>query len=59
MPVIQKQFDQAVWEVVAGIPAGQVMAYGEVARVAGYPRHARMVSQAMARCPDALPGIGW
>jgi methylated-DNA-protein-cysteine methyltransferase-like protein len=31
------------------------MAYGEVARAAGYPRHARMVSKAMSRSPDALP----
>lgn len=31
------------------------MAYGEVARAAGYPRHARMVSKAMARSAEPLP----
>lgn len=31
------------------------MAYGEVARAAGYPRHARMVSKAMSRSPTPLP----
>lgn len=31
------------------------MAYGEVARAAGFPRHARMVSKAMGRSPKSLP----
>ncbi len=31
------------------------MSYGEVARVAGYPRHARMVSKAMSRSDEPLP----
>ena len=51
----QAKFDPLIWEAVANIPAGQVMAYGEIARVAGYPRYSRMVSAAMGRCPDPLP----
>lgn len=31
------------------------MGYGEVARAAGYPRHARMVSKAMSRSDKPLP----
>jgi len=31
------------------------MSYGEVARAAGYPRHARMVSKAMSRSAEPLP----
>jgi len=31
------------------------MSYGTVARVSGFPRHARMVSQAMARSEYSLP----
>lgn len=31
------------------------MSYGEVARAAGYPRHARMVSKAMGRSAEPLP----
>ena len=31
------------------------MSYGQVARLAGYPRHARMVSKAMSRSTEALP----
>lgn len=55
MPYIQNQFDQAIWKIVSKIPVGQVMGYGEVARAAGFPRHARMVSKAMSRSPTPLP----
>ncbi len=51
----QNKFDKAIWKAVAQIGAGRVMAYGEVARAAGYPRHARMVSKAMGRSPEPLP----
>ncbi len=48
-------FDKAIWKTVSRIASGQVMAYGEVARAAGYPRHARMVSNAMSRSAESLP----
>lgn len=31
------------------------MSYGEIARAAGFPRHARMVSKAMSRSSTPLP----
>ena len=31
------------------------MSYGQVARLAGHPRHARMVSKAMSRSTGPLP----
>ena len=49
------KFDHRVWQVVAAIPAGRVMGYGEVARAAGFPRYSRMVSAAMGRSPEPLP----
>ncbi|MDH5178157.1 MAG: MGMT family protein [Gammaproteobacteria bacterium] len=55
MSAFQDKFDQAVWRVVAGIVPGTVMGYGEVARAAGFPRHARMVSRAMGRSAAPLP----
>ena len=55
MTYSQKDFDKAIWHVVSQIKKGRVMAYGEVARMAGYPRHARMVSKSMARSPKVLP----
>jgi methylated-DNA-protein-cysteine methyltransferase-like protein len=49
------KFDMAIWKVVSSIASGRVMGYGEVARAAGYPRHARMVSKAMGRSAEPLP----
>jgi methylated-DNA-protein-cysteine methyltransferase-like protein len=49
------EFDKAIWKTVSSIKRGRVMSYGQVARIAGYPRHARMVSKAMSRSADSLP----
>jgi len=43
-----------VWKVVAEIPPGHVLTYGEVARLAGMPRAARRVSQALRRAPRRM-----
>ena len=42
----------AFYEVVRRIPAGSVSTYGQVARLAGMPRSARLVGYAMASCQD-------
>ena len=55
MTAFQLKFDQAIWDTVSSIKPGRVMSYGQVARIAGFPRHARMVSKAMSRSPNALP----
>ncbi|HKJ50757.1 MAG TPA: MGMT family protein [Gammaproteobacteria bacterium] len=55
MSGFQEKFDRHVWEVVAAIPPGRVMGYGEVARAAGFPRYSRMVGASMGRSPDPLP----
>ena len=55
MAFSQNKFDTEIWKVVSSISRGRVMGYGEVARSAGYPRHARMVSKAMSRSSDPLP----
>jgi methylated-DNA-protein-cysteine methyltransferase-like protein len=49
------EFDKAVWKTVSSIKSGQVMSYGQVARLAGYPGRARMVSKAMGRSAYPLP----
>ena len=51
----QHKFDKAIWAVVSRIAVGQVMGYGEVACVAGFPGRARMVSKAMSRSNTPLP----
>jgi methylated-DNA-protein-cysteine methyltransferase-like protein len=55
MAFSQARFDKAVWDIVSHIAPGQVMSYGEVARAAGFPRHARMVGKALHRSATALP----
>jgi methylated-DNA-protein-cysteine methyltransferase-like protein len=43
-----------VWQVVADIPPGHVLTYGEVARLSGMPRYARRVGQAMRWAPRSM-----
>ena len=38
---------EAIWKVVRTIPRGKVASYGQVARLAGYPKNARMVGPAL------------
>lgn len=53
MPVLEHY--RRIYAVVAAIPAGTVMSYGEVARRAGLGRSARLVGRALAECPSHLP----
>lgn len=46
-------FTQRVYEIVAGIPAGKVATYGQVAALAGSPGAARAVGNAMKHNPDS------
>ncbi|WP_300286732.1 MGMT family protein [uncultured Alistipes sp.] len=51
-----KEFERAVYDVVAAVPPGRVTSYGAIARALGYPLHARLVGRAMGRCDDpAVP----
>lgn len=44
-----------IWQTVAAIPAGQVSTYGDIARLCGYPRHARFVGTTLKQLPaDSL-----
>ena len=38
-----KEFERAVYDVVAAVPSGRVTSYGAIARALGYPLHARLV----------------
>ncbi len=42
---------EEIWAVVRRIPAGKVASYGQIARMTGRPRGARLVGYAMAACP--------
>jgi methylated-DNA-protein-cysteine methyltransferase-like protein len=43
--------NEEIWQWVAAIPAGKVATYGQIARLAGYPNHARYVGTTMKNLP--------
>ena len=43
---------ETVYAWVRQIPPGKVATYGQIARLCGIPRGARVVGYAMASCPD-------
>ena len=45
-------FVEAVYRLVAQIPAGSVATYGQIAMLAGRPRAARLVGRAMRTAPS-------
>ena len=52
---MQAGFFQQVYAIVAQVPHGAVVSYGQIARMLGEPRAARQVGWAMRNCPDSLP----
>ena len=55
MPQPHKEtFYTDVYSIVKEIPRGKVISYGEIARLAGWPQHSRMVGKAMSQVPAAL-----
>lgn len=49
------QFREAVYEIVAQIPEGRVMTYGDIAGIAGHPYAARQVGGLAHFGPTELP----
>ncbi len=47
-------FQTAVYQALLTVPPGAVVSYGELARLAGYPRAARAVGTVMATNPIAI-----
>lgn len=50
-PLVEDNFRQRVFHVVAAIPYGKIATYGDVARLAGSPRAARQVGGILRRLP--------
>jgi methylated-DNA-protein-cysteine methyltransferase-like protein len=42
---------EQIWQLVATIPPGRVATYGQIARLAGYPSHARYVGTTLKNLP--------
>ncbi len=52
---MSEAFEDAVISVLLGIPAGEVMTYGEVAAEAGHPGAARAVGNLLAVSAEDVP----
>lgn len=55
----KSEFAQAVYAWLIAVPAGQVTSYGQLARLAGHPRHARFVGRLMANLPQGSKLPWW
>lgn len=53
--VLPENFDAEVYALVAQIPRGCVVTYGQVARLAGMPGYARHAGRALAEAPAGTP----
>lgn len=49
---------QVIWDTVARIPYGRVATYGQIARVAGLGRRARLAGYALHNTPDGV-SVPW
>lgn len=47
-------FQKAVWRAIAGVPYGETISYGELARRAGFPEGARAAGAATGRNPIGI-----
>lgn len=51
MNVKDTSLRELIWQTVAAIPRGRVATYGQIARLCGYPSHARYVGTTMKDLP--------
>ena len=42
---------EEIWQIVASIPQGRVATYGQIAKIVGYPSHARYVGTTLRNLP--------
>lgn len=43
--------DEIIWQIVDSVPKGKVVTYGQIAKLAGYPNHARYVGSTLKKLP--------
>ncbi len=48
-------FRDQVLHIIGSVPPGQVVTYGQVAALAGFPRRPRQVGQVLKNCPLDVP----
>ena len=52
MPPSLARTHEKIYATIRRIPHGKVASYGQIARLAGMPRHARLVGYALHRLPN-------
>lgn len=52
---VPSEFEEAVMAVLRSLRSGEIVTYGEVAELAGYPGRARGVGRILAITPEDLP----
>ena len=52
---MEKDLFQRIYAVLARVPYGRVVTYGQIALAMGMPRGARTVGWALRQCPAGLP----
>jgi len=55
---IVKELAPMIFQVIAQIPYGRVASYGQIARLAGIPKHARLVGYVLKHM-DADSSLPW
>jgi methylated-DNA-protein-cysteine methyltransferase-like protein len=55
LPTDSKATCDAIIATLRKIPTGSVASYGQIARLAGYPRHARLVGRLVQNADAAVP----
>ena len=56
--LIVKELAPMIFQVIAQIPYGQVASYGQIARLAGIPKHSRLVGYVLKHM-DADSSLPW
>lgn len=47
----EPSLDELIWQAVASVPVGKVCTYGGIAKLCGYPNHARYVGRTLKNLP--------
>lgn len=50
----RQQFFDEIYQLVKAIPAGRVLTYGLLARLAGYPQYSRLAGKAVSQAPASF-----
>ncbi len=48
----QQKTQNRVWQIVHQIPEGKVATYGQIAKLAGIPSHARLIGRILSGLPE-------